>query len=560
MFNLLKNFHDFIKEIEYLKIQNESKSIIKHNSGLNKNDISTNINEEIIKENKKINEINANDIKEIKYNENIDEILQNENKNDNFIFLFSSIGKELFIDSEIMQKNSLLKKELVIKFETNYYIILNKNKYVYSVVIRNNKLSKNNKLIYVYSLCEYCKQNYPNNINFYVQFNLFKKKFRILKISILNLNNEIWCFTFSKNNLKNKLEILNNSKSLCFILFYNLLIKEYRIYVSDIIKKLKKKKKSIFFIVDNEEDKDSYECKKEEENIYENKKSDILIYSECNYDTVFFNKIFSVFNLLREENDPFLKFYNLENYTRIFIYNCENLNRNSFINFLKSFENFHIYLINLNTLFGIYFSETEKNILNVFKKCERILRRGKKNVAIVLDGIDIIAKKNTSEEKEELLDENNEKFDNNNNSRILTTLLLCLDSIDNCTVKKKIVHEKEINQSIKSIKEGKKNEKKKNRRKKNLVSFSDDCDNISDESKSSIVHSSNNTKKKKKLSEQITYDIKKLEKIYKERYIRLVKRKTKNNISVIVLSDLNLNCFDISLIRAGRFFHYIKYS
>ncbi|CRG95357.1 conserved Plasmodium protein, unknown function [Plasmodium gallinaceum] len=582
MFNLLKNFHDFIKEIEDLKLQNESENLTKHFSRLNVNNIATNINEKITIENNinekitienninekitnenNINEINANIINENKNNNETGKIII-QNKNEKFIFLFSSIGKELFINSNIIQEKSKLENELVIKNVNNCHIILNKNKLIYSVVIRTNELKKNNKLFYVYSLYEYCKENYPNYLKFFVKVNFLKKKFKILKISILNLNNEVWNFSFTKNNIKDKLENLNNSKCLCFILFYNLLIKEYRLYISDIIKKFKKKKKSIFIIVKKEEVNNSNDYKKEE-HIYENKKTYNLICNEHIYDTLFFNKIYVIFNLLREENIPFLKFYNLENYTRIFIYNCENLNKNNFINFLRSFENFHIYLINLNTLFGLYFSETEKNILNVFKKCQKILRNSKKNVCLVIDGIDIIAK-NISKEKEECLDENNEKYDNNN-SRILTTLLLCLDSIDNCTLKKKKFSEKELNQSIKNVQKDERNKKKKIV--KNNLSFLDDDDDddndndndnkSSNESKILITHSLNNTKKKKS-SEQITYNIKKLEKIYKERYIQSLKKKTKNNISIIVLSDLNLKCFDISLTRAGRFFHYIKYS
>ncbi|VWU52692.1 hypothetical protein HEP_00465600, partial [Hepatocystis sp. ex Piliocolobus tephrosceles] len=66
-------------------------------------------------------------------------------------------------------------------------------------------------------------------------------------------------------------------------------------------------------------------------------------------------------------------------------------------------------------------------------------------------------------------------------------------------------------------------------------------------------------KKKKKLSEQVTCDIKKLKKIFKEKRLQLLKKKKNNNLSIIVISDINLNQFDISLTRAGRFFHYIKY-
>ncbi|VWU53330.1 conserved protein, unknown function, partial [Hepatocystis sp. ex Piliocolobus tephrosceles] len=109
-----------------------------------------------------------------------------------------------------------------------------------------------------------------------------------------------------------------------------------------------------------------------------------------NMSKTFLQTIYSIFNLLKEENNYFLDCYNLENYTRIFIYDCEKLKRSMFIHFLKKINNFYFKIINLNTMFGTYFSETEQNFIRIFKKCHKIINNSNKNVCLVIDGIDII--------------------------------------------------------------------------------------------------------------------------------------------------------------------------
>ncbi|KNC38013.1 hypothetical protein PFLG_02076 [Plasmodium falciparum RAJ116] len=287
--------------------------------------------------------------------------------------------------------------------------------------------------------------------------------------------------------------------------------------------------------------------------------------------------------------------YNLETYTRIFIYNCEEMNKLHFFHFLKKkYKNFYIHIVNLNTLFGIYFNETERNILKVFNKCKYILKKNiYKNVFLIIDGIDIVAKNvqnqlindndhdkhnyfnkgyiniiNDEKERNNVpLSPSSSPNQNNDHSRILTTLLLCLDSID--TIKKENKKNTKIKIKIKTnINERHKPKYNPQQNKEHISNLSIESDHysssdFSEKSSHDTDLFKNSTKQKNKTKKTsnclITYDFKNLQQIYKEKCIELKKKKTTNNISVIMLSDVHMNLYNISLTRAGRFFHFINY-
>ncbi|SBT79339.1 conserved Plasmodium protein, unknown function [Plasmodium malariae] len=532
------------------------------------------------------------------------------------LFLFSCIGKELFMDGHLMIEGTKKKKKkkkfvvqknhFVIKYEKNFFTISSENKHIYAVVAtRNDELDVVDEYyLNVYSLYQYCRERYANRLKYYyiqITNSLNDNNFITRKIIVYNLSEQLWNSECTKEDIKKKLICVEHSKCLCFILSYSILIKEYKIFVADLVRRLNKKKgnsSSTFYILEKnvrtinmgEKKKnltsfDEREAKKKnahtrtidhEENILKKKKFDI---PRNKKEAMFYSRISSIFNLLKEQNIPLLKFYNLENYTRIFIYNCENMNKNNFVFFLKKFEHFRIYFINLNTLFGLYFSETEQNILNVFKKCTKIVQHSTINVCLVIDGIDIVAGGLIREKR---MKDYNEKGSGNGSgngigggndkSRLLATLLLCLDSIDNSTVKKiKRIDLKRLFQREEMRVKGMEKKKIKTNHKKKMGNFclSDDSpydsstDNNTDEHnvhKRTYAEKFLPKKKKENLSERVTYDIKKLEKFYKEKFQLTKKKEKKKNLSVIVLSDKDIKHFDTSLTRAGRFFHFIKYS
>ncbi|CXI02666.1 conserved Plasmodium protein, unknown function [Plasmodium berghei] len=555
-------------------------------------------------------------------------------KHEGNIILFSYIGKKLFLNNNlIVNKNENLKNYIIIKKENSLWMIFGNKKNLYAVIImstnkrkgnKKDKQKKNvqkidikNKYSYIYSIYTYCKIRYNSDLRYFIQINFLKFTFKFLKICTINFNEHLLLlllnYTYLQNDdIKNKFKYFNNSNVLYFIVVNIFERKNDQSLIDGVINVLKrgKKKSSIFHIIKNKPYCDNiqflnskklsshnklyttcYFSNNTESNLYEQRKS---LYNEekikkndniplIRKSNEFFQNILSIFSLLNKENKPLLNFYNLENHTRIFIYNCEKLNRNIFIHFLKSFQNFYIYFINLNTLFGLYFSETERNIVNIFEKCHKVLRRVSKNVCLVIDGIDIMAKNDTKNIKgninSPIINEVTKKYDDvnkNRNNRLLATLLLCLDSVDNDTSNKyKATNYNNKNNFETSSDDIKVKSKKKQKdcieNKKNNISMDNDHDdpNFSFSEFSDNNDCSDNTererekkkkgKKKKKLSEHIYFDIKKLEKIYKEKYEELIKKKKNNNLSVIVISDMDLTNFDTSLTRAGRFFHYINY-
>ncbi|CDU16515.1 conserved Plasmodium protein, unknown function [Plasmodium yoelii] len=590
-------------------------------------------------------------------------------KDEGNIILFSYIGKKLFLNNNlIVKKIENLKNDIIIKKDNNLWMIFSNTKNLYAVIIMSKKKKKivqknvqknapknaqknaqknvqKNKYSHIYSIYTYCKIRYNSDLRYFIQINFFKLTFKFLKISTINLNENLLLLLLNytylhKDDIKNKIKNFSNPNVLYFIVVNICERKNDQTLIDSVINVLKRKKQksSIFHIIKNKPYYDNIQFFNSKKLSYQNKlyttcyssnntESDLHeqrkgLYNEEKVEKVekvekiekndiplirksdeFFQNILSIFSLLNKENKPLLNFYNLENHTRIFIYNCEKLNRNIFINFLKTFQNFYIYFINLNTLFGLYFSETERNIVNIFEKCHQILRCISKNVCLVIDGIDIISKNDTRNIKGDvntpIINQVTKKYDDtnknsndinnsnsnnsnsnnsNSNNRLLATLLLCLDSVDNDTSNKykatNYNNKNNFETSSDDIKvESKKKQKDCKENKKNNIStyydqddpnfsfseLSDDNNDCSDNTEREREKKKKKGKKKKKLSEHIYFDIKKLEKIYKEKYQELIKKKKNNNLSVIVISDMGLTNFDTSLTRAGRFFHYINY-
>ncbi|GAW80690.1 hypothetical protein, conserved [Plasmodium gonderi] len=578
--------------------------------------------------------------------------------NEKFIILLTNVGKEIFIHSDLILKLKIKEKEkktnileyyfTIQKEDTKCVIISNRNKLIYAVVLicpgKNKK--KNSKYAHVYHIQEYVMNKFKVNLNFYVNFNFSLRKFLMRKICFINFTQIIWDFQFFKKNICKRVKyIAHLSKCLCFVLSYHLLHQDYKLFLAGLINRSDRiKGPSVFHIVDDQVTRwgianginflvnDELEQvspsgihdrsgsresglsgKSGERNDKRGDELEKWLMAKCKKkEKPFFKQIWSIFSLLKEENSNFLKFYNLENYTRVFIYNCEKLNRNQFIQFLKKMPNFHIHSVNLNTLFGSYFSQTEQNILNVFKKCQRILKNTTMNLCLIIDGIDVIA--NTSSSGENDLHEHLPSSSSssslthslnihilgereaNDNGRILTTLLLCLDSIDNHTQRRHVqrrlscqmdehdggdtiqkggnIHkddtvcksatnrgyvtrgERNMHVNVANQVHPKGGKERPHRLGKEY--YDENSDNSG--KISSTEEDFKKRTKCKNLSAHVTFDFKKLEKIYKERYIQCMRRKKKKNLSIIVLSDLDLKKFDISLIRAGRFFHFIKYS
>ncbi|SOV20878.1 conserved Plasmodium protein, unknown function [Plasmodium sp. DRC-Itaito] len=672
----LKNFYDiFQKDIEELKFPDEL---------LNANN--NNLKDNNIIYYKKWECHEKNGTLPIDYHKN-EKIFMKENicihEKKRFIFLLSSVGKELILDNLLTTSRDKKKENehifgnnfLVIRKESNnnYLTIVNKNNnYIYAVIVRNPNIymnhlncqtkeqkiyykyvanemyekyknnqqnisqkKKNVKYSFVYSLYKHCheevkKKKYKNHLDYFININFIKEKFKLLKIKTINISNLIWNFQFSKELLKNKLTNMNHGNFLCYIICPDILNKEYKLYLYNIIKKKKKKKNptdTIFYIV-KENDKDLNDVPREEKTFHVNykeqkknkrydsdekkasdhkhinvyNKEDKTLYLQNKNEMIsisdnkvnrknitFYKNISSILNLLNEENELYLQIYNIETYTRIFIYNCEEMNKLHFFHFLKTkYKNFYTHIVNLNTLFGIYLNDTERNILKVFNKCKYILKKNiYKHVFLIIDGIDILAKnvqkefindndynnKHNHFDKEyiNLLNNENETNNvyispssspnhyNNNHSRVLTTLLLCLDSID--TIKKENNNKKKIKTNINENKKIKYNHEQ-NKNDISNMSFQSDHYSSSDLFEKSSLDT-NTIKQKNKTNKisngVITYNFKNLQQIYKQKCIELKKKKTTNNISVIMLSDVHMNLYNLSLIRAGRFFHFINY-
>ncbi|KYO02622.1 hypothetical protein PRSY57_0312700 [Plasmodium reichenowi] len=723
-FERLKNFYDiFQKDIEELKFPEE---LVKVNNPKLKD-------ENIIYYKKwDYREKNVTYPTSYRKNEKTDmkeNISINEKKR--FIFLLSSVGKELLLDNLLTTSRDKKKENdhifgnnfLVISKESNnnYLTLVNtNNNYIYALIVRNpnifidhiycptkgnekneknekyekneknvenekceqnvqnvenekweqnvqnvenekweqnvqnvqnekwEKYEKNVKYSFVYSLYKHYneevkkKKKYKNTLDYYINVNFVKEKFKLLKINTINISDLIWNLQFSKELLKNKITNLNHGNFLCYIICPNVLNKEYKLYLYNIIKNEKKKKKSltdtIFYIVE-ENDKYLHDVPRKEKKIYgkykeeevekknkrynnsddkkgsdyehvnlynkEDKTLTTLQYKNKKIPTshdklnkhniTFYKHISSILNLLHEENELYLHMYNLETYTRIFIYNCEEMNKIHFFHFLKKkYKNFYIHIVNLNTLFGIYFNETERNILKVFNKCKYILKKNiYKNVFLIIDGIDIVANNvqnqlindndhdkhnyfkkkyinilNDEKERNNVpLSPSSSPNQNNDHSRILTTLLLCLDSID--TIKKENKKNTKIKIKIKTnINERHKPKYNPQQNKEHISNLSLESDHYSssdffEKGSHDTYLFKNSTKERNKTKKTsnclITYDFKNLQQIYKEKCIELKKKKTTNNISVIMLSDVHMNLYNISLTRAGRFFHFINY-
>ncbi|SCL99142.1 conserved Plasmodium protein, unknown function [Plasmodium chabaudi chabaudi] len=612
----IKESADLKSQEKYENREKNSQDEVRNGDGTTKwanNDV----NEKESEDSQKINDskiVNSLYGKETTCNKYTDEWEEN-------IILFSYIGKKLFLKNNlIVKEDENLKNYIVVKKDNNLWMIFNKRKNLYAVVILPNakkdnrkKSTKNNvknKYSYIYSVYTYFKFRYNSDLRYFIKINFLKSTFKALKICTINFNEHLLLLllnytSLQKDDIKDKLKLFNNSNILYFVIVTIFERKHDQALIDTAMSVLKKgkKKSSIFHIIKNKSyynslklfnyehvvyqnklyttfyfnNNDGSDLSKQRESLYnEEKRKQIDNISLVKQSNEFFQNILSIFSLLNIENKPLLNFYNLENHTRIFIYNCEKLNRNIFINFLKSFQNFYIHFVNLNTLFGLYFSETERNIVNVFEKCHRVLRHVSKNVCLVIDGIDIMAKNDMKNAKENDNSSIIDEATKNCNSRLLATLLLCLDSVDNDTSNKYKTTSQNRQNSFEassddstinpppnqqSCKEGKKkNIHMHNNQDDPSFSFSEfsdknDCSDNTERER----EKKKKGKKKKKLSEHIYFDIKKLEKIYKEKQEELIKKKKYNNLSVIVISDMNLTNFDTSLTRAGRFFHYINY-
>ncbi|CAD2086201.1 conserved Plasmodium protein, unknown function [Plasmodium vinckei lentum] len=597
------------REQEDDEVRNEDGTTKWRNNDVNEKESE---NSQKTNDNKIVNSMHG---KETTCNECTDECIES-------TILFSYVGKKLFLSNNLnVKKDENIRNYIIVKKDNSLWMIFNKRKNLYAVVILPNakkdnnkdKQKKNtkkndikNKYSYIYSVYTYCKIRYNSDLRYFIKINFLKSTFKVLKICTINFNEHLLLLllnytSLQKDDIKDKFKFFNNSNILYFVIVSIFERKNDQALVDTAMSVLKKgkKKSSIFHIIKNKSyynslklfnykhvssqnkfytnyfsNNDGSDLSKQKESLYNEERrktnDNILLVRQRNE---FFQNILSIFSLLNIENKHLLNFYNLENHTRIFIYNCEKLNRNIFINFLKSFQNFYIHFVNLNTLFGLYFSETERNIVNVFEKCHRVLRRASKNVCLVIDGIDIMAKNDTKNVKENINSSIIDEANRNCNSRLLATLLLCLDSVDNDTSNKyKTTNQNsfEASSDDSTINPQKNQQNCKEGKKKNIpmhndqddpsFSFSEFSDN-NDCSDNTEKEKEKNKKgkKKKKLSEHIYFDIKKLEKIYKEKHEELIKKKKNNNLSVIVISDMDLTNFDTSLTRAGRFFHYINY-
>ncbi|SBT34473.1 conserved Plasmodium protein, unknown function [Plasmodium ovale wallikeri] len=408
------------------------------------------------------------------------DLLTHEKRQGPFAFLFSTAGRELlmsdtFLVEQKRKRNSFLMEDCVVKCEQNCWTVSSKGKHIYAVIGRGKRDDigmEDGMISYIYFIYTNYKQSYVNDLTYYVQADFTENTFKEVNIFFIDVSEKIWNFALTKRVLQKMLTQVKRSKGLCLILFSSILMGKYKLCVTNMVGRFRREKQgnrrgsTVFYLVEggNAEGKsvDAYGKTKDgdgktkdgdgkpKEGAGKPNDGDVQLGARGggSISCSFLSRIGSIFSLLQEENVPFLKVYNLERYTRIFIYNCENMQRKIFINHLQKLPNFYIYEVNINTLFGLYFSETERNILRVFKKCQRTLKCTSKNVCLVIDGIDVIARGRSNKDDtggsyqtcdvDTMWSDNTRKGEGGmDNDRLLTTLLLCLDSIDNCTAKKR---------------------------------------------------------------------------------------------------------------------------
>ncbi|KMZ86738.1 hypothetical protein PVBG_04396 [Plasmodium vivax Brazil I] len=470
------------------------------------------------------------------------------------IFLLTQMGKELLIhdDLNVQKKKFVSESHLVIQRDGNCVTVSSKNGLLYAVVwlcggkkregeerttaeekvTEREPPTERNKHNRVLSTIKRTSNKFEANLNYYVSY--AKGTFQLRRIHLLECSQMVWDFQFCKGDLRRRIRYAHWSKCLCFVLSPRLLVREHALFLSGL-------------------------------------------------KTPFLRKIRAILSLLKEENSNLRSPYHLEDYTKIFLHNCDQLNRKSFLSFLKQMDHLHVHAVNLNTLFGLYFSETEENILKVFRKCERVSKRTSRSVCLVLDGIDVLARQSGKSGKSgksgqncgEGLDDGCEDLrddspggEANDNGRLLTTLLLCLDSIDSYSTgrrrpRRRAAAQREHDEGntgdnlCKGGNPARGGQKKKHSPEEDLEEEEEEEE--SDHTGSPSTDEGAKKKlKRKKLATHVTFDIKQLAKIYKEKHTQMTRRKKKKYISIVVLSDLDLKHFDASLTRAGRFFHFIK--
>ncbi|KJP89664.1 hypothetical protein AK88_00622 [Plasmodium fragile] len=518
------------------------------------------------------------------------------------VFLLTQLGKELLIHDNLhvqkKKKKFISKSHLVIHRDANYVSVCNKNNLLYAVALlceeRTAKgqekteeratLTGRNNYTRVLSTLEDASHKFEANLNYYVT--LAKGECHLRKIHLMDCSQMVWDFQFFKQDLKRRIKYAQRSKHLCFVLSPGVLVREYALFVSGLMRRLGRGSRgALFHVVDDSAVGQAVTSSAGGEVVTNSAIDEAVDASHLaprhpvarQQKTPFLEQIWFILSLLKEENTNLRNIYHLEHYTKIFLHNCDKLNRKSFISFLKQINHLHVHAVNLNTLFGLYFSETEENILKVFRKCERVSKQTGRSVCLVMDGIDVVARRRgEGPHGERDGDHDGGRHDDgdgpggaepNDNGRLLTTLLLCLDSIDNYTGRRRPPRRAAVQRGLhdegntghntpcKGDNPARRVQKKKHSPEVDL--YEEDSDHMG---RSSTDQDTKKKLKRKKLATHVTCDIKQLAKIYKEKHSQLMRRKKKKNISIIVLSDLDLKHYDISLTRAGRFFHFIKYA
>ncbi|EUD65639.1 hypothetical protein C922_03885 [Plasmodium inui San Antonio 1] len=504
------------------------------------------------------------------------------------------------------KKKFISESHLVIQRDSNCVTIRSRNNLLYAVALlcgeREPKEGKTNErathtatvtgrnnYTRVLSALKYASEKFEANLKYYVC--LANGQCEMRKIHLLDCSQMVWDFQFFKDHLQRRIKYAQRSKSLCFVLSPQLLVREYALFVSRLIWRLGRSSRGAVFHVVEE---GGTAASAAGDVVPDSVISEVVTHSSPGdvvdaphfaprdrphlagqQKTPFLQQIWSILFLLKEENTNLRSMYHLEDYTKMFIHNCDKLNRKSFLSFLKKIDHLHVHAVNLNTLFGLYFSETEENILKVFRKCERISKRTSRSVFLVIDGIDVVARRGgkgcdgcrdggRDHAHDDARDGDGPGGEPNDNGRLLTTLLLCLDSVDSCTGRRRKAvsqrkHDDEGNGGHNLSKgDNPVTRVQKKKHSPEVDPYGEDSDHT--ETSSTDERTKKTLKKKKKLATHVTYDIKQLAKFYKEKHIELMRRKKEKYISIIVLSDLDLKQFDISLTRAGRFFHFIKYA
>ncbi|SCO70378.1 conserved Plasmodium protein, unknown function [Plasmodium vivax] len=526
------------------------------------------------------------------------------------IFLLTQMGKELLIhdDLNVQKKKFVSESHLVIQRDGNCVTVSSKNGLLYAVVwlcggkkregeerttaeekvTEREPPTERNKHNRVLSTIKRTSNKFEANLNYYVSY--AKGTFQLRRIHLLECSQMVWDFQFCKGDLRRRIRYAHWSKCLCFVLSPRLLVREHALFLSGLVRRLGRSSRGALFHVVEEGGRavraappvgevavdtaadDTVEAPRERPRRANQQK------------TPFLRKIRAILSLLKEENSNLRSLYHLEDYTKIFLHNCDQLNRKSFLSFLKQMDHLHVHAVNLNTLFGLYFSETEENILKVFRKCERVSKRTSRSVCLVLDGIDVLARQSGKSGKSgksgqncgEGLDDGCEDLrddspggEANDNGRLLTTLLLCLDSIDSYSTgrrrpRRRAAAQREHDEGntgdnlCKGGNPARGGQKKKHSPEEDLEEEEEEEEESDHTGSPSTDEGAKKKLKRKKLATHVTFDIKQLAKIYKEKHTQMTRRKKKKYISIVVLSDLDLKHFDASLTRAGRFFHFIK--